>query len=659
MMLQQLLALLLAPGALAQPPPPGPGPPPQQGTPSPAPAAATSICARDGSDYSYQETVSGNTRTIVFNGCPNHPWYQLNPNYPIRQSTTYNVPAYPKFVGTSTSSSTGSANIDLSAMGGGVGVLFNGALLFSPYGGPNYGTVTSFTKSATYAEGNTFDQCGCHGSSTTAVSYHCHVPPPCLLKQLGQAASSGTTSGAHSPQVGWATDGFPVYGPHGPGGVMMQTCTVTGGTYGTDVCTDDCGGYYRNDGSIDQYVYRYYMQGTYNDGTCCNNPGCPSPGAAYHPHTPVCYRGCCPTGASCQSGIPSCGNTAVDGYRTGFTPAVPTINQLSVGSGLPQNTGGCACGSTTTASCSDQAWASSTINTLAQQTCPSPLPSPSPSPSPSPLQSPTPPSPSIAPSPTPSPVSSATTSFDCARYTAQCVDTSVTPQYADCAATVAANPSGMTCRIEHLGRITDGDSATQTQHCPHAQETATGPCASENPLASSSPSPTPAPLQSPTPLPSPVSSTPSFDCARYTAQCVDTSVTPQYADCAATVAANPSGMTCRIEHLGLITDGDSASQTQHCPHAQETATGPCASENPLASAVTSPTPSPLQSPAPSPLLSPSPMLCSEAATYYMESKCCGQPAKMLSSGVTCLAHRRAYQSSNCCSNPAGQFAVSR
>eukprot|EP00930_Biecheleria_cincta_P000763 TRINITY_DN10182_c0_g3_i2.p1 TRINITY_DN10182_c0_g3~~TRINITY_DN10182_c0_g3_i2.p1 ORF type:complete len:174 (+),score=14.97 TRINITY_DN10182_c0_g3_i2:79-600(+) len=99
-------------------------------------------------------------------------------------------------------------------------------------------------------------------------------------------------------------------------------------------------------------------------------------------------------------------------------------------------------------------------------------------------------------------------SFDCARYTVQCVDTSLTPQYADCAATVAANPSGMTCRIEHLGRITDGDSATQTQHCPHAQETATGPCASENPLASSptpspSPSPSPVPAGSPTPAPSP------------------------------------------------------------------------------------------------------------------------------------------------------------
>lgn len=47
-------------------------------------------------------------------------------------------------------------------------------------------------------------------------------------------------------------DGFPIYGPLGSGGTSMQTCTVTGGTGphkgGTDVCTDDCGGYYGETG---------------------------------------------------------------------------------------------------------------------------------------------------------------------------------------------------------------------------------------------------------------------------------------------------------------------------------------------------------------------------------------------------------------------------
>ncbi|CAK0899335.1 unnamed protein product [Prorocentrum cordatum] len=194
-------------------------------------------CANDGSDYSYAESVSGSTRTVVTNHCPNHPFYDLNPNTAVKSSTTYEIPAIPTFVGAATDSSTSSGHIDLSETGAQVGVFFNAAMLFTPYGGPNYGIVLGWTTSATYAEGNSFDSCGCHGSSTTEASYHCHVPPSCLLNQLGQ------TSSEHSPQIGWAFDGFPLYGPRGPSGIMMQTCTETGGTYGTDVCTDDCGGY--------------------------------------------------------------------------------------------------------------------------------------------------------------------------------------------------------------------------------------------------------------------------------------------------------------------------------------------------------------------------------------------------------------------------------
>ena len=77
------------------------------------------------------------------------------------------------------------------------------------------------------------------------------MPPVCLLRQLG------ATEGAPSPQVGWALDGFPVYGPLGPNGVVMKTCTVTGGTSGVDTCTDECAGYYGD--TDDGYMYRYYV----------------------------------------------------------------------------------------------------------------------------------------------------------------------------------------------------------------------------------------------------------------------------------------------------------------------------------------------------------------------------------------------------------------
>jgi len=373
--------------------------------------SAVDICARDGSDYSYSESISGQTRTITYNGCPNHPWYQLNPNYPVKATTTKEVPAYPKFEGSSGDMSQDSANIDLREQGGDVGVFFNGAQLFSPYGGPSYGQASSFQSSATYAEGQSFDQCGCHGSSTSSVSYHCHVPPSCLLQQLGQSYSSGSTSGAHSPQIGWADDGFPVYGPHGLGGVMMQTCTVTGGTYGSDVCTDDCGGYYSSSGDIDNYVYRYYVQGTYSDGSSCDSPGCPSPGADYHPHTPNCYRGCCPSGASCENTLPSCTNSASDGYLDGFTASAPVVNGFDLSEGLSTNSAACACSDTTTASCSSQSWKDSTIRQETQQTCPASSPTPSASPSPTASASPSPtastsPTPTASSNPSPSPTTS-------------------------------------------------------------------------------------------------------------------------------------------------------------------------------------------------------------------------------------------------------------
>lgn len=335
--------------------------------------AAAAACAQDGSDYSYAETVASDTRTVVTNHCPNHPYYNLNPNYAVNQAKTYTIPAKPMFKGTATDSTIASAHTDLTQKGGAVGVFFNAAQLYSPYGGSKYGQVTvgatgSWQTSATYAEGNTFDQCGCHGSSTTVASYHCHVPPSCLMKQLGQVDT------AHSPQIGWADDGFPVYGPRGPGGVMMKRCSgATGSVYGTDVCTDDCGGYYKDDDTIDNFVYRYYVMGNYHDGSSCAEPGCPSPLQEYHPNTPVCYRGCCPTGQTCKN-IAACPSTGtINGYTAAYTAGAPTINSLSVANGLPLNTGGCACSSLAVATCADanQDWVSSTTKGGASNSCPS------------------------------------------------------------------------------------------------------------------------------------------------------------------------------------------------------------------------------------------------------------------------------------------------
>ncbi|CAK0854382.1 unnamed protein product [Prorocentrum cordatum] len=138
---------------------------------------------------------------------------------------------------------------------------------------------------------------------------------------------------------------------------MMQTCTATGWRYGTDVCTDDSGGYCSADDSIDEFAYS--TLGQYNDGTSNDASGCSSPTSEHFPSTPMCFRGCCSSGVSCSSSIASCPSSGtLDGVTSDYADSVPTVNDLSVAGGLPLNTAACdhddiACGS-----CSECGWRS-------------------------------------------------------------------------------------------------------------------------------------------------------------------------------------------------------------------------------------------------------------------------------------------------------------
>ena len=165
-------------------------------------------CAADGSDYSWSDTVSGATRTIATTHCPNRATANLNPGKAIVGDESYGVPAVPML---------GTSDLSLAAVGGIVGVALDGAMIYSAYAGSV--ALEGYTTSANYLEGDTFDQCGGHSSSAESSSYHYHVAPSCLLAQLDDL------SDGHSPQIGWMADGFPLYGPLGPGGVAMKQCT--------------------------------------------------------------------------------------------------------------------------------------------------------------------------------------------------------------------------------------------------------------------------------------------------------------------------------------------------------------------------------------------------------------------------------------------------
>ena len=116
--------------------------------------------------------------------------------------------------------------------------------------------------------------------------YHYHLPPSCLLKDLGDDEDGA------SPQVAWMYDGFPLMGPKGPGGVEMLPCGAERAH--ATLCADACGGLHGDLG--DGFLYRYYAMGELSDGV--SNPLTPLPGEEYMPHTPLCLVGCVPSGAT-------------------------------------------------------------------------------------------------------------------------------------------------------------------------------------------------------------------------------------------------------------------------------------------------------------------------------------------------------------------------
>jgi len=137
-----------------------------------------------------------------------------------------------------------------------------------------------------------FDFCSGHtGGANGFNPYHYHFPPSCLLDQAGARARGAnhreTTSVSHSPQIGWALDGFPVYGPRGANGTEMEH--AANGCVGSR-CLDFCSGREEALPGVDDFLYRYYVTGPTSD--LYSLPSDPKPPASDYPFTFRCYRGC-------------------------------------------------------------------------------------------------------------------------------------------------------------------------------------------------------------------------------------------------------------------------------------------------------------------------------------------------------------------------------
>jgi len=102
---------------------------------------------------------------------------------------------------------------------GQVGVWSNGVAIYNASDGMSYNNDATWHRNAYYFEGSSFDDC--LGHPDVSGCYHHHVNPKCLYNDSDKTQ--------HSPIIGYAFDGYPVYGaygyanPDGSGGIKRMT----------------------------------------------------------------------------------------------------------------------------------------------------------------------------------------------------------------------------------------------------------------------------------------------------------------------------------------------------------------------------------------------------------------------------------------------------
>jgi YHYH protein/Secretion system C-terminal sorting domain len=122
------------------------------------------------------------------------PW-SGDPNIPANQNFVYQIPRYPRpYTDTPT-------NVGL----GHIGVWINGVSIFNALDAHSYDNLNVWHQNAYVFEGSSFDSC--LGHPAPGGEYHHHVSPRCLYDV--------TDSAHHSPIIGWAFDGYPIYGAYG------------------------------------------------------------------------------------------------------------------------------------------------------------------------------------------------------------------------------------------------------------------------------------------------------------------------------------------------------------------------------------------------------------------------------------------------------------
>jgi hypothetical protein len=174
------------------------------------------------------------------------------PNYPTNQKTMFRIPRSPTVPATKSLSG-----------GGAAGIFADGVAMFNNWDAyywngtadvSSTGTKGYWNRDAYVNEGATFDPAYAHQPGSG--QYHYHADPIALRYELGDHVDfnpatkiyteSTNTPTKHSPILGWAADGWPIYGPYGysvsndaSSGIrrMVSGFFIRNGQYGTSNLT--------------------------------------------------------------------------------------------------------------------------------------------------------------------------------------------------------------------------------------------------------------------------------------------------------------------------------------------------------------------------------------------------------------------------------------
>jgi hypothetical protein len=155
----------------------------------------------------YREVTSGSNLQVGSNGLPNH----YTGTFPVSSTSEAGQPQYhpnPSSISTSRIFAELALSPSLattpSCVNGVVGILFTGAMLFDALDADGRDAVANEIQDL------------CEGHPETTGTYHYHHVTNCF---------TDSTSG-HSVQVGWALDGFGIYGPKGESGTTITNAEL-------------------------------------------------------------------------------------------------------------------------------------------------------------------------------------------------------------------------------------------------------------------------------------------------------------------------------------------------------------------------------------------------------------------------------------------------